>query len=193
MNDFLPKDYELPNASNGYMRFEQGDNRFRIMGSPIIGWEYWVDKDGLPTEKGAAPQQGNRPVRVPMKGTVPVVASDIVKHFWAMIVWNYKVENFQILEITQKGIQKTIKGYSSDEDWGSPINYDLVVSRTGEGIETEYEVKAKPAKPLDDEIQDLYKKVSINLEALFDGDDPFSDREKVIDIVEDDIKLEGEE
>ena len=49
MSDFLPSDYKIPTTSK-YMKFKQGENRFRILTSPIIGWEYWVN-----TEKGRKP------------------------------------------------------------------------------------------------------------------------------------------
>ena len=170
---FFPDNYQLPDASNGYMKFQPGDNKFRIMSRPIIGWVYWIDKDGNVRGKNDSYEAGGKPVRIRMNQPVPVAAGETVKHFWSMIVWNYKAEQFQILEITQKGIQKSIKSLSADEDWGSPLNYDLVVTKTGEKLETEYEVKPKPSKPLEDGIQALYKDIHINLEALFDGKDPF--------------------
>lgn len=183
MSDFLPDDYKLDDKSN-YMKFKPGDNRFRVMSKPIVGYEWWVDKDGDIREKGAQPQSGDKPARVRMTGTVPIGAADTVKHFWAMVVWNYVDESFQILQITQKSIQKSIKSLSADEDWGSPLNYDLVVTKTGEKLDTEYEVKPKPAKPLADEITEAYKKTNINLEALYEGKNPFSN-EQVNEVVED--------
>ncbi len=163
MIDFLPDNYEVPSKNDGYMKFVNGDNRFRILSKPIIGWEWWIDTD-----------EGRRPQRIRMSENPPVSAGDKIKHFWAFVVWNYDAGKFQILEVTQKGIQKSIKGYAKDEDWGSPDQYDIVVTRSGDGLETEYEVKAKPAKLLDPEIQEKYEELSINLEALYDGADPFS-------------------
>lgn len=168
MTNFLPEDYKVPSKSDGYLKFQQGDNRFRIMTSPILGYIWWED-DG----------QSRRPVRVKMNQPVPVSKVDDAKHFWAMVVYNYDSRNFQILELTQKGIQKTIKSLSNDSDWGSPLNYDIVITKTGEKMETEYEVKPKPAKPLSDEILNAYKLMSINLEALYSGQDPFSSVEQM--------------
>jgi hypothetical protein len=91
-----------------------------------------------------------------------------------MAVWNYSEEKVQILEITQKGIQKSIRALSKDEDWGSPLGYDLVVTRSGQKLETEYQVTPKPAKKLDAAIDTAYKDMNIRLEALFDGEDPFN-------------------
>ena len=36
--DFLPDNYEAPQGGGGYMKFQKGDNKFRIVGKPIIGW-----------------------------------------------------------------------------------------------------------------------------------------------------------
>jgi len=164
MNEFLPNDYEVPNKENGYMKFKQGDNRFRIMTRPILGWEWWEDKA----------EGGRTPKRVRMDGTVPVSTGGEAKHFWAFVVWNYGANAFQILEITQKGIQTSIKGLWKDADWGSPLGYDIVVNRNGEGLETEYSVTPKPQKSIDPAILEKFQELSINLEALYDGADPFS-------------------
>jgi len=174
MSDFLPQDYEVPTKEGGYMKFEQGENRFRILCSPIMGYEWWIDETGAIRQKGEKPKKGDKPVRVRMNDSVPIDAAETVKHFWAVVVWNHGSEKIQILQLTQSGIQKTIRALAKDKDWGSPVNYDLVVTRTGEGLETEYSVTPKPAKPLDEVILELYKGTRINLEALYEGKDPFA-------------------
>lgn len=170
-NDFLPSNYDVPSSAGNYMRFKDGENRFRVLASPIIGWEFWTESDGV-----------RKPVRRRMNETISTSECDPsdVKHFWAMPVYNYAENKIQILEITQKGIQKKIKAYARDEDWGSPVNYDLVVTRSGQSLETEYEVIAKPAKELDIEIAKQYAAMTINLEALYAGDDPFKDAGDVV-------------
>ena len=45
MDQFLPDDYDVPNAAANYMKFQQGTNKFRVLGSAIIGYELWVDTD----------------------------------------------------------------------------------------------------------------------------------------------------
>lgn len=166
MNDFLPDNYDVPSTAGNYMKFKEGENRFRVLSSPIIGWEFWTEVDGQ-----------RKPVRRRMTETISTTEADPseVKHFWAMPVYNYAEKKIQILEITQKGIQKKVKAYAKDADWGSPVNYDLVVTKTGQALETEYEVIAKPAKELADDIKAQYASMSINLEALYSGDDPFKD------------------
>ena len=183
MTDFLPTEYEVPQGKSNYMKFLSGANRFRILSSPILGYEYWVSDD-----------DGNRkPLRRRMDNpftTDIATEPEKIKHFWAMIVWNYKDEKIQILEITQKSIQKYLKELARDTDWGSPVNkYDIVVTRTGEKLETEYNTQPKPAKPTDKKILDALKSVQINIEALYTGDDPFKNMENKENVNPDDIPL----
>jgi hypothetical protein len=170
-NDFLPADYEVPAKPGQYMKFEQGDNRFRFLDKPIIGNEYWVTegKNRKPVRKreGEAIQTGD------------IEPGEDVKHFWAMPVFNYKEKRVQVLELTQKGLLKQIKALSKDEDWGSPLNYDLVVNKQGEKLDTTYTIQPKPAKELDEEIVKVWdevKKAGFDITALYRGDDPFTGR-----------------
>ena len=166
-NQFLPVDYKVPKTESKYMRFKQGQNKFRILSSPIIGIEGWtVDK---------------KPVRVRMNEKLPNVEmkkGDKVKHFWAMPVYNYAESKIQILEITQSGIQAVIKEYVDNEDWGSPLEYDLTVNRVGELLETEYTVIASPAKALNVIAQKMWTETQakgFNLNKLFTNENPFGD------------------
>lgn len=171
MNDFLPDKYEVPASSGRYMKLQQGENRFRILGSPILGNEYWTEQNGKksPVRK----RMGEKIV------TADLEESDgrAIKHFWAMPVWSYRDNSVQILEITQKGLQKAVKELASDEDWGNPRDYDLSVLRQGEGMETEYSVVPKPKKKLEEAALNAWKETQadgFNLEALFGGGDPFT-------------------
>lgn len=167
MTDFLPTNYEVPQSGGNYMKFKDGENRFRIMSSPILGWEIWKDM----------PDGGRKPLRQEMSKPFTINEVDDptqIKHFWAMVVYNYQEESMQILEITQKGIQKALRALSADADWGSPVqSYDLVVTKTGQKLETEYTVMPKPAKKLDPGIVKLYEDLQIDLTALYRGEDPF--------------------
>jgi hypothetical protein len=158
-NDFMPDGYEAPKPN--YSKMEVGDNRFRIMSKPIVGWEDWKD---------------NKPLRyrMPNKPPFPVDPEKPIKHFWAMIVFDYQMKKPSVLEITQVGIQRTIETLAHNEDWGSPLNYDIVIKKSGSGMKTEYEVTPIPPKPVPEEISNMFMGLNINLEALFDGKDPFA-------------------
>jgi hypothetical protein len=154
------------------MKFLPGENRFRILSSPILGNELWIAKKPV-----------MKPLDVPFTREELENADTNVdgtprtpKHFWAMPVLDYKDKAVKVLEITQATIQSAIKDLAADPDWGSPTGYDLVVSRQGEGMNTEYGVIPKPAKPLPDAAKELWDRAveeGFSLEALFDGGDPF--------------------
>lgn len=158
--DFLPQGYEQPKTGSNYMKLKAGENKFRILSKPIIGWLDWQDK---------------KPLRFPFnkKPLKPIDPEKAIKHFWAFVVWNYSEEQINILEITQSSIQSAIKSFTDEADWGSPFGYDIKIVRTGEKMETEYKVMPVPHKPVTAEIKKAYADKPVNLEALFDGADPF--------------------
>ena len=161
MADFFPADYEVPNKTTGYMKFKKGPNTFRILTSPIVGWEYWIeDKEGK-----------RKPVRTRMTEDRP----DESRHFWAMVVYNYSedVKNVQILQITQMSVQRGIKALVDSPKWGKPFDYDITVTRQGEDLKTEYTVMPEPKEPVSKEVQDAFIATKIDLEALYEGTNPF--------------------
>lgn len=168
-NTFLPSEYDVPQKAGNYMRFTEGINRFRCLTSPILGWETWqtlVDGTRKPVRKAM-----DQPFNV---SEVEDGNPEKIKHFWAMVVYNYEEEKIQILQLTQKGIQKSLRALAKDEDWGSPLGYDIVITREGKELETRYQVNPKPAKELDKKIQDIFDHTVIDLTALYRSEDPFS-------------------
>lgn len=159
---FGTEDYKIPDTSN-YMRFQEGENVFRALSSAVIGYEYFN------TEK--------KPVR--SKEAPDGIPSDIgkdssVKHFWAFVVYNETAKRIQILEITQKGIMTTMQAYIKNPKWGSPKEYDFIVSKKGSGLDTEYAVSVNPKALIDETIVKKYQDMQIDLTALFEGLDPFT-------------------
>lgn len=176
------KDYKIPSKSN-YTKWSQGENTIRILSNPIKGYEWWIDG------KTSDGKEIRMPKRTPMDVEIPleqVPDPEAIKHFWAFIVWNYDENMLQIMEITQKGIQKAILSLDRSKGWGDPKNYDLSITKEGEGMETKYFVNPLPPKTLDKSIKEKYEASSIKLEALFKGEDPFKGKE---DVDPDDIKL----
>lgn len=162
-NDFLPAGYEQPDSGGGnYLRFEDGENKFRILSKPILGWLDWT--------------ADNKPVRsrYENKPATPIRADRPVKHFWAMKVFNYATHTMQVLEVTQVGIIKSLTALVQDLAWGSPMGYDIKVIKKGQKLDTEYQVMAQPPAPVVQEVKDAYLKTPINLDALFSGGDPFA-------------------
>ena len=161
MNKFLKDDYKAPNMSDNYMKLQDGENKFRILSQPIMGWEDWAD---------------NKPMRFSMdaKPSNPHDPKKAIKHFWAFIVWNYGAEKIQILHVTQASVRSGIEGLCKDQDWGEPYFYDIKVMRKGEGMKTEYTVNPLPHKPTAPHIKTAFEEKPIDLEALMRCDDPFA-------------------
>lgn len=160
---FLPENYEAPKGSNMYLnKFPEGETKFRILSRPIVGWLDWKD---------------NKPLRYRMdnKPANPVNAEKPIKHFWAMICWDYQEQKIKILDITQATIRKGIENLCNDSDWGAPYFYDIKVIRKGEGVNAKYSINPVPEKPITETMLKAFRERPINLEALYDGADPFSE------------------
>lgn len=125
----LPNTYEFkentPTAKN-YTKITETPLKFRILTSPIIGYEYFTND--------------NKPKRSPEPFvSTPDIRSDgRVKEFRAFVVWNYEEKHIQIMEITQQTLKKAIVDLTKDPDFGDPKNFDLKVYKTGKGKETKY-------------------------------------------------------
>ena len=178
---FLPTNYEMPkNGDSYYLKFEDGENRFRVLSDAAVGWLYWQDEQGnvLPN-----PVKGCKAIYVKNDEEIPEAIRRSPelnqKHFWAFVVWNYNANQVQIAKLTQNGLMKDIERYIDNAQWGDPKGYDIVVHKRGEGLGTEYQVTVNPKAPLDAGIMKLYQDMQIDLEALFRGEDPFKPAENV--------------
>src|SRR3990167_5175638 len=163
MNTFLPPSYEIPASPSNYTKFKPGLNRIRVLSSAIVGYEYFTTE--------------NKPVRSPEPfEDMPtnIKEGGKIKPFWAFVVWNYDQHTVQILEVTQISIMRAMKSLVENSKWGDPKQYDIAITKTGENLDTEYNVQAEP--PIgntDINILDAYRMKPVNLEALYDGANPF--------------------
>ncbi len=166
----IPKDLPTSTGTGGnYMKFAKGENRFRVLGDGIAGWIYWTDEGGKRT-----------PVRSHLANKPPkgvVSGDDKIKLFLTLPVWNYNDKQVQVLEITQSGIRNALQSYEDEPAWGDLTGYDIKVFREGDGLETDYNIAPMPKSPLAAEIKEAQKEVNINLEALFEGGNPFEKAE----------------
>ena len=161
-DSFLPPDYKEPEGN--YMRFQDGENVFRVLSSAVTGFEYW-NTDNKPVRSKTLWKSTPKDIRVE-KGK-----ATRINHFWVFAVWSYRAEKVQILEVTQKTIMSAMTAYIQNKQWGNPKNYDFTVTKTGSGFDTEYVVMANPHSPAPQ------VEFDINLEALFEENgDPFSGR-----------------
>lgn len=171
---FLPDGYKIPEQPSKYLKFEDGENKIRILSPALLGWEYWIDD---PEEKGK-----RKPIRVRTEDELPedikkLTGRERAKHFWAFTVWNYQMETVQILEITQVTIMRLIEGLYKSRSWGDVKKYDIIINRTKTGSkdrDVEYSIVPEPKKELSKEIKDKVSAMPVILEALFENGDPFA-------------------
>lgn len=162
-NFFPSEDYKIPTTSK-YMKLTEGEHNFRILSSALVGWSYF--------------NKENKPVRsrVPFDEMPSDLKKDgRINHFWVFVVYNYEEKCIQIMEVAQKTIQTQMKALIDNSKWGSPKSYDITINRKGTTMnDTEYAVVPNPHTALDASITELYQKSQINLDALFEGLDPFT-------------------
>jgi hypothetical protein len=181
---FLPKGTTIPKGESKYMKFIEPENKFRVLGDAITGFELWVE--GKPVRRKSkaefTPEQLAKADINKFNGL-----KKLPQYFWVFPVWNYQTGQVEILEITQVTVMNGINDFLEDNDYGNdPKGYDLVVVRDDTKEKVEYRVKAKPPKEMDEDVKKASKDLSINLEALFTGEDPFkealeAEAQKVVD------------
>ncbi len=160
-NEWFPEGYEAPVDVSAFMKLQDGDNTFRVLSPAVTGWEYW--------------SEDNKPVRSKTKfEETPGIRSNngkptVPKHFWTFLVWNYKTESVQSLEITQATVMKAIKALVENPKWNSPLGYDITINKTGKELLTKYNVVPNPHSPLTPEQEEALKNTEIDLEAIFEN------------------------
>jgi len=165
---FLPENYrEIPASIGDYMRMEDGANNIRILSSAIVGYEYW-NTENKPVRNRTPWETLPGDIRIEKNGSISKI-----KHFWAFVVWNYEKSKIQILQVTQKTIMEGIKSLIDNPKWGDPKTFDITITKMGEGLETSYSVMPNPHSAVEDTVTAEFRKKTVNLEALYEGKDPF--------------------
>jgi hypothetical protein len=167
----IPKNTKIPSTSQ-FAKLQDGKNKFRILSDVVTGWEGWKDKKPFRHE-GQVCQIKPEQVDLNQNGTPNI------NYFWAMVVWNYKEDRVQVLEITQKTIMGPLYDMESNEDWGDLKNYDIEINKKKEGDKTSYTVLGIPPKPLSEEIIQAYKEGEVDLSKLFSGEYPMPVETKI--------------
>jgi len=172
---FLPQGYEEPTTDN-YFKFQAGTNVFRVLSDAIVGMEFWKEDTNDEGEVIRKPirRRMDEPIYPDEIGIDKNGDPEKIKHFWAFVVYNRKAKAIQILQINQKTIQKELRALDNNPKWGDIKEYDIVITKTGERLKTKYVVQANPKEEIDKDIVKEYENMNINLEALFDGKDPFA-------------------
>ena len=158
---------DKPVSVSNYLKFEEGDNKIRILENPITGYEFWkeINGDRKPVRLKQLPEE------LPAEALTSKYGSKI-KYFEAFTVWNYIVKRIQIMQLTQVSIYDKLMDYDTSEDWGDIKQYDVNIKKTTADM-TSYDVMALPPTDLSEEIANAFAEADVDLELLFDGKDPF--------------------
>lgn len=150
-------------------KLEQGKElRIRFVRPGITGFGGWtIEKKPIRFEFHPEVLPAN--LAPDLKGNVGL------KRFIAGLVYDYAAEDFKILELTQRTLMEQLYKYAKDSDYGDPLGYDIKLTREGEKMDTKYSLVAAPPKTLEKAIAEAAAKVQCNLNALFDGGDPFAE------------------
>lgn len=161
-DSFLDENYEMPVSGGGFTKLETGDNRLRILSSPLMMWQEWREDKII--------RHPYDPNNKPPKGPGQ---KDSVKHSWGLIVWNYQTKEIEVLELDKQEVISSLVTHSRDADWGHPKFYDIVINKSGSGLDTTYKLIAKPKSEPSSEIVDAYTATPIDLGNLLKGASPF--------------------
>lgn len=128
------KEYNI--GKGGFWRFETGDNRFRLLGGYEPYGSHWIQADGrsyicIGKDKGCKHcEKGNKPTA-------------------KFLMWVFDRKTKEV-RLAQTGYQviKQIGVLALSDDWafdGTP-DYDMVIKKTGEKLDTEYALTPTPDK-----------------------------------------------
>ncbi len=169
----LPKTFKPEQGSSGRYTLtglKSGEKvKIRVLSYFVAGRSVWSDTD-----------DGKRvPFRARETESIPVGKIGInqftqmperIKQFLAAVVWNYTTGQVEIFETDKSTIIEAIYELEQSEDWGDMKGYDVSISKSGQNMDTKYTVLPSGQGAFKEKAD--WK--SVNLEALFDGTDPFS-------------------
>lgn len=178
------------NSSSGGSYFspsklqDGGSVRFALLSdAPLEFYECWATApDGTskplrfdydPTYEDVIAEAGNY---VPRPGRGGPGTAD-VKLAIAVPIWNYEAGSVQIMQITQRSIQRELDSLSQQEDYTNLLEWDMTLSKKGSGLTTEYRLRPAPRKKgAQDTIDAAWKEVldaGFDLSRLLTGGNPY--------------------
>tara|TARA_R100000781_G_C4068208_1_gene123531 strand:+ start:424 stop:1008 length:585 start_codon:yes stop_codon:yes gene_type:complete len=180
-----------PGAGGGYLnpsKIQSGSSaRFALLDdNPLEFYEVWGDAtDGGvkpfrfsddPTPDDIEAELGSDYTRrLNRDGTAP----EAVKFAIAVPVYNHDTNKIQILQLSQKSIIRELDSISQMEDYSNLLEWDFVLGKEGNGLNTEYSLRAVPRKKnTEPAIQEAWKEVQaggFDISRLLSGTNPFKE------------------
>ena len=161
--------YQDPAEKSNYTRLTEGVHVLRILSTPKEVQSYFVEyvdkqtKEGIKKEKIITPDNGD--------GKQP----QGTRRNWAFKVYNHETKQVQVWEVAQKNIQQYLTNILRGKlknDW---TKFNLQITRTGQGLETEYTLMNGDSEPLGKEAQKIIDETYVDLTQMTLGKDPFDE------------------
>lgn len=167
-----------------------GSARMAILSeSPLEGYESWFTKDDGKLTKRITPDYPTPALLAYLEKSIggTVLERDgkkAIKACSAFFVYHYEDEQVKLFSANQKTLLGDINRLTSDEDYADLSSWDLKITRTGKGTDTKYSAMMVPTKRSSKEVQKaIYEawdeacQAGADLEALYDGGNPFGTKE----------------
>lgn len=144
------QDLELSDGSSDYLKLAKGENRVRIVSGPIAVWTSFNREatGDEPKTRKFITEEGAKA----FNATVP--KDQQAKKRYAMWVLDRASDEILLAKFGSS-IMKAVKALSLDSDYGFEglPPYDIKITKTGEGLDTEYSVLNAPPVPLTEDEQ----------------------------------------
>lgn len=164
-------------------KFPEGkEQRFRVFGVGLTGYEGWVVNEGgkkKPIRWAVKPDDDQLPANMARDEKTGDIQE--IKRFLCALVWDYGKEAFAILNVTQKSIMKSMMALMADElDFGDIRNYDIKITKTGVGTESRYSTTGAQIRPAPQVACEAYEDPEFfcDLSLLMHNLDPFDPEAK---------------
>jgi hypothetical protein len=168
-----------------YFKPIEGVNIFRVVGDPVTTFTHWV-KTNLSSrvQKYSCAGKNNCPI---CNAGVDLLIRN------CFLIYDRASQSVKIYEAPNE-VFKNIKAYAADEDYGDVTKYDFKLTRSGQGLLTQYQVTPKrKQEPLTDEemVKVTEAKKTVDWKKLYPSR-TCEELEQVVENFTDEFKLEVE-
>ena len=164
---------EVEGGASRYTEIKPEGTKVRVLEAPLVGHSIWTEVDG---KSKNVRTQGD--VALLPEGKVDKNGSRAqVKQFFAFKVYNHGSGNVEVFDSDKVSVNAQIKKLDEDPDWGDVRKYDLKLSKTGTGMQTEYTVLPVNKGELSEEVSSFCAAEvgKVDLNALLEGKNPFQE------------------
>ena len=145
----LPTDSRGKAVSADTLSLKPGLTELLILGPAITGYEYWK-KEGGPVRQSEVfdeplPEGAKMEPTKDKDGNTTGEQQAKQKFYWAMPVYDFSTQTFEIWLITQKGLREELLALQNNPNWGDATGrYSLTVNKSGTGLQTKYKADGNP-------------------------------------------------